>query len=148
MEHVELRIPVKASQESVWSAITDWKRQGEWMFATHVDVTSDNHEGVGASLAAFTGFGPVGFLDTMTITSWEPPYRCDVNHTGRVVRGTGTFIVERISDSESVFVWSEDLEIPLGSVGRLGFALTRPTFITGVRKSLEKFARLVEAGTL
>lgn len=145
MEHIELRIPVNAPQETVWKAITDWQSQGEWMFATKVDVTSPHAEGVGATLSAFTGFGPVGFLDTMTITSWEPPYRCDVDHTGRVVRGTGSFVVERLTDETSVFIWSEDLEIPLGKVGQIGFAITKPAFVAGVRHSLEKFARYVEA---
>ncbi len=144
MEHVELRIAIKASQDSVWRAITDWTRQGEWMFATKVEVTSEISHDVGASLAAFTGFGPLGFLDTMVVTHWEPPVRCDVNHTGRVVQGTGTFIVERVSDNESVFVWSEDLTIPLGAAGRFGFTLTKPFFLAGVRQSLKKFATLVE----
>ena len=31
--------------------------------------------------------------DTMVITRWEPPYRVDVTHTGKVVQGTGTMEV-------------------------------------------------------
>ena len=45
-------------------------------------------------------------------------------------------------------MWSEDLDLPLGILGKVGFTLLRPGFVFGVRKSLEKFARLVEQGAL
>ena len=38
-------------------------------------------------LRAVTAIGPVGFTDTMEIVEWDPPHRCVVRHTGRVVRG-------------------------------------------------------------
>jgi hypothetical protein len=46
----------------------------------------------------------------------------------------------------ATFVWSEDLDLPLGVVGRLGWPLVRPLFAAGVRLSLRRFARWVEAG--
>jgi hypothetical protein len=39
-----------------------------------------------------------------------------------------------------VFVWSEELELPLGALGRLGWPLVRPLFLAGVRRSLDRFA--------
>ena len=84
----------------------------------------------------------------MEITAWEPPKLCDVNHTGRVVRGTGTFKVVATSESTSKFIWSEDLNLPLGLLGKFGFTFAKPGFVYGVRKSLEKFADLVEQGKL
>jgi hypothetical protein len=42
-------------------------------------------------------------------------------------------------------VWSEDLELPLGLVGRLGFPVVRPMFLAGVRASLARLAAAVEA---
>ena len=84
----------------------------------------------------------------MEITSWQPPNRCDVLHTGRVVKGTGTFEVVATSDVTSKFVWSEDLDLPLGLLGKVGFVFVKPGFVYGVRKSLEKFADLVEQGKL
>jgi hypothetical protein len=86
----------------------------------------------------------VGFVDPMEITLWEPPHRCHVLHTGRVVRGTGAFEVEA-RGAGSRFVWREDLELPLGLLGRLGWPLVRPLFWYGVRLSLRRFARWVEA---
>jgi hypothetical protein len=42
-----------------------------------------------------------------------------------------------------VFVWSEQLELPLGAVGRLGWPVVRPLFLAGVRRSLDRFALCV-----
>ena len=79
-------------------------------------------QGVGARLSAFTGVGRVGFLDTMEITEWEPPRLVRVLHTGRVVRGPGIFEVLALPDGRSRFVWREELDLPLGAVGRAGFS--------------------------
>jgi len=143
---LELRVDVDAPVEATWAGATDWAGQGEWMLGTSVRPTAQGGQGVGGGIAAFTGIGPLGFLDTMTITRWEPPHRCHVLHTGRIVRGTGEFGVERRGEGQSVFVWREDLELPLGPLGRLGWLLGKPLFAFGVRLSLRRFARWVEAG--
>jgi hypothetical protein len=140
-----LTVDVDATPEQTWAGATDWAGQGEWMLGTTVRPTAQDGQGVGGGIEAFTGIGRVGFLDTMTITRWEPPHRCDVLHTGRVVRGTGTFEV-RPRGAASTFVWREDLELPLGIVGRVGWPLVRPFFAYGVKVSLKRFARWVEAG--
>jgi hypothetical protein len=134
-------VPVAASVERVWAGVTDWDAQGEWMLGTRVRARG---QGRGAELEAFTGIGWVGFLDTMTITVWEPPRRCDVVHTGRVVRGSGSFVVRETGPGHAVLVWREDLELPLGWVGRWGWVVVRPLFAAGVRRSLRRFARWVE----
>lgn len=148
---LSLRVPVAAPPEVVFAAATDWDRQGEWMLGTRVWPTVGVGRGEGAAIAAFTGVGRLGFLDTMTITRWDPPRACHVLHTGRVVRGTGTFEVEvGVPDAPPggcVFVWGEVLELPLGALGRLGWPLVRPAFLGGVRRSLRQFARWVESGT-
>jgi hypothetical protein len=143
---LELRVDVDAPVQATWDGATDWAGQGEWMLGTSVRPTEQDGQGVGGAIAAFTGIGPLGFLDTMTITRWEPPYRCHVLHTGRIVRGTGEFGVEARGDDQSVFVWREDLELPLGALGRFGWLLVKPLFAFGVRLSLKRFARWVEAG--
>lgn len=144
MTELELRVPVAAPAETTWAALTDWNRQGEWMLGTSVRVTAGDGRGVGSTLAAFTGVGPLGFTDTMRITEWEPPARCAVLHTGKVVRGTGEFLVNAVTDRTSEFVWVERLDLPLGAVGRLGWPLVRPAFTWGVRRSLTAFARFAE----
>lgn len=141
-----LRVDVDAPVEQTWAGATDWAGQGEWMLGTQVRPTRQGGQGVGGRIEAFTGVGRGGFLDPMEITLWEPPHRCHVLHTGRLVRGTGAFEVEPRGDGQSRFVWREDLELPLGPLGRLGWRLGKPLLALGVRLSLRRFARWVEAG--
>lgn len=143
---LELRVDVDAPVEQTWAGATDWARQGEWMLGTRVRGTAQDGIGVGGGIEAFSGLGKLGFLDTMQITRWEPPYACHVLHTGRVVRGTGDFQVRDRGEGRSTFVWREDLDLPLGLLGRAGWPLVRPVFAAGVQASLKKFARWVEAG--
>ena len=148
MEHIELEVAIQAPAQKVWDAITNWEAQSNWMLGTKVWSVGGDGTGVGGKIEAFTGVWRIGFLDTMEITAWDPPKRCDVNHTGRVVRGTGTFEVVPTGDSTTKFVWSEDLDLPLGVLGKVGFFFVKPGFVFGVRKSLGKFADQVEQGKL
>ena len=75
----------------------------------------------------------------MEITRWEPPTRCDVLHTGRVVRGTGTFEIRPRGDL-STFVWSEEVLLPLGALGRWGWPVAERVIRAGYRASLRRFA--------
>lgn len=140
--HLETSVEVAASQQRVWDTLVDWQSQGSWMIATRVKGTA---AAVGETLEAFSGLGPMGFLDTMVITRWEPPHRCDVEHTGKVVRGTGTFVVEPIGDARAKLIWIEDLVIRGGAVGRFGFKATGAVFMGLVNASLKRFARVVQA---
>ena len=146
--HVALDVTINAPVDVVFEAFSQWEEQGRWMLGTKVEVRVGDGRGVGSELAAWSGAGPAGFWDTMTITRWEPPYRVDVEHTGSVVRGTGTMEVIALPGGRSRFVWAEDLELPWGRLGRLGWPLARPAFLAGVRRSLKKFGRQVEAGAL
>lgn len=139
-----LTVPVDAPVEQTWLCATDWAGQGEWMLGTTVRPTRRGGQGIGGAVEAFTGVGRVGFLDTMEITLWDPPQRCHVLHTGRLVRGTGAFEVEPRGEGRSTFVWREDLDLPLGVLGRLGWPVVKPLFGFGVQLSLRRFARWVE----
>lgn len=112
------------------------------MLGTRVRGTVNGGSGVGGGIEAWTGIGPVGFLDTMVITVWEPPHRCVVRHTGRLVRGGGAFEVAEASGG-SVVTWSEDLDLPGGWIGRLGWWVIRPGIRYGVARSLAGLARSV-----
>jgi len=145
--HLVVAVPVRASAGDVWAALTDWDAQGEWMAATRVRaVDGDGGHRVGARIEAFTGWGRLGFLDTMVVEEWRPPMRCVVRHTGSVVRGTGVFEIspDPRADDRVQLIWHEYLELPGGAAGAWGFAVARPLLVYFVRWSLTRLARLVE----
>lgn len=139
---ISLTIP--GSREQVWRKIADWESQGEWMLQTKVWVTSEKSEGVGTTIAAFTGpfftiyprLKFLGLLDLMTVTRWEPPMRCDVDHVGKILKGSGSFQLQEITPSTTRFDWSEIIEAP-----KALFVLVAPFLYIGVRISLARFAR-------
>jgi hypothetical protein len=67
-----------------------------------------------------------------------------VRHTGSVVRGEGIFEVFALPGGRSRFVWTEELDLPLGRLGRAGWPLVRPAMVAGARASLRRLARYVE----
>lgn len=138
-------VTVAAAADDVFAALTDWSGQGDWMFATSVRPTRGYGRQLGDEITARTGLGPLGFTDTMTITEWDPPRICRVRHTGKVVRGTAVFAVTPDSSSGSRVDWTEELELPFGRLGALGFAVGRPVFTFFVRLSLRRFAAHVVA---
>jgi hypothetical protein len=149
MSHsIRISLTLACNQERAWQAIADWEGQGNWMLQSKVWVTSQIREGVGTSIAAFTGplyksypkFAKFGLLDTMVVTNWQPPIRCDVLHTGKVLKGTGTFELIEISQSATRFNWSEDIEC-----SRLQFLAIYPFLWIGVRISLARLSTSLRA---
>jgi len=88
--------------------------------------------------------GPIGFTDTMVIAHWDPPRRCVVQHTGRIICGVGIFEVAQYR-ADSEFRWSGQLQLPLAAAGRLGWRVVRPLAQSGMDVSLRRFARPVSA---
>lgn len=134
--HIAMSLVIDVPIEKVWEALADWESQGEWMLQTTVEVTSEIREGIGTSIAAFTGIGKLGIMDHMTVTSWNPPYVCDVLHTGKVIKGTGRFELTAISPQSTRFDWSEEVLAP-----RAAFLLIAPGLYVGVRISLSTLRR-------
>jgi hypothetical protein len=134
---------VAAPAEDVWDAMTDWAAHDRWMLLTRAEGGS----AVGESIAAFTGVGRVGFLDTMRITVWEPPRRAVVRHTGKVVRGSGSFEVQPLDPARSRVVWSEWVDLPFGVLGRLGWPVARLLVRAGLAVSLRRLERYVLRGS-
>ncbi|HEV2372080.1 MAG TPA: SRPBCC family protein [Streptosporangiaceae bacterium] len=137
---VTSRVVVPVPPERAWRAALDWPAQQRWMLGTRVR----GGHGVGAAVVARTGIGPVGFTDTMVITHWDPPRRCVVEHTGRVIQGTGVFEVTP-AGAGAEFRWTEQLQLPLAVVGRVGWRMVRPLAQHGMDVSLRRFARLTSA---
>lgn len=145
MTRVIYAVDIDAPAQAVFDAITDWPSQDRWIPFTTVRGGRNGGVGVGGEVAAYTGIGGFGFLDTMTITRWDSPHRVDVLHTGNVVRGIGIMAVRSLGPNRARFYWAEDLEVPLGTIGQLGWALVKPAFGFGMSAALRRFARLVEA---
>ncbi len=137
-------VAVDAPPEQTWAAIVDWERQGEWILATTVRQSSTQGSGLGTEIAAVTGLGRFGLRDTMRVTEWDPPRRCTVQHTGRLIRGRGIFEVTGCSEG-SVFSWTEDLDLPFGPIGRLAWPLVKPLTRWGLQRSVNRFARFARA---
>jgi uncharacterized protein YndB with AHSA1/START domain len=136
---LRLEVDVAAPVERTWAAAVDWNRQREWMLGTRVRATVGGGHRVGGRIEATTGIGPLAMVDEMEITGWDPPRGAYVKHLGRFVRGTAAFEVRPRRDG-STFVWTEDLDLPLGAAGRVGFRLLRPLIGYGLRLSLRRFA--------
>lgn len=139
-------VEVAAPADQVWAYVTDWSRQGEWIPLTRVEST--NGRQLGGQIRAWTGLGPIGFWDTMTITSWDPlldgAARCEVLHTGVVVRGDGQFSVHSAGPARSTFMWSEDLEVPGGRAGAVVWKLVGPLVRRGGDRALREMAAQAE----
>ena len=141
--HLEERVAVAAPPEAVFAAAADFPGQSAWVAFT--TVTADGGPPrVGQRLLAVTKVAGVGFSDPMEVTRLEPPRRIEVRHLGRVVRGSGTFLVEP-APGGAWLRWAEDLELPLGMAGRLGFLLVGPAFRLLLRRSLRRLARMLES---
>jgi hypothetical protein len=67
-----------------------------------------------------------------------------VHHLGRVVKGDGLFEVEALPDGSSRFHWVEWIDVPLGTLGLIGFTVGRPVLARVILPSLRSFARWAE----
>ena len=137
---LSLSVEVKASQQKVFDKIVEWESQGQWMLGTKVSGTKNNGQGLGGEINAWTGFWKIGFNDPMVITQWIEPKIVDVKHIGRVVKGTGSMVVEKVDENNSRFIWSESINLPFGFIGKIGWIIIKPFFVSGIKFSLNKFA--------
>jgi uncharacterized protein YndB with AHSA1/START domain len=135
---------IAAAPAAVFDVATDWVGQGRWIPLTRLRVVHGDGRSEGSVIEAFTGIGPVGFLDVLEITRFAPPDSVEVLHTGRWVRGPGEFRFASTPDGGTRFGLREWLHLPGGRTGRLAWAVARPLFTFGARRSLAAFARLVE----
>ncbi len=136
-------ISITAPAETVFAAATNWEEQHRWVFATRARADKKEGKGVGSSIWAFTGIFGIGFIDTMTITAWQPPYICDITHTGKVVHGTGSFHIT-VDKADSVFTWSEQLELPFGRLNPIAWVVVRPLSRWALRVTLRRFQKIVQ----
>jgi hypothetical protein len=143
MTTLEVAVDIHATPQQTWDVVTDWVRQGEWMPMTAVEVVSASPAGVGAQLSARSGVGAASFVDRMVIDVWEPPYRCEVVHLGKVVTGRGVFTIEDLPGGRSRFTWREELDST--GVRNVVDRLSRRPSRVFLNLALRRLASLVEA---
>jgi hypothetical protein len=144
---LQREVDVEAPARAVWDYVTDWPRHEEWVPLTRVERI-DAAAGVGGRFRAWTGLGPLGFWDPMTITAWERSAdgggRWEVLHLGPVVKGEAEFVVLARGPQASRFVWTERIDVPLGVVGAAGWRVAGPVVERGLDRGLRRMGRLVE----
>ena len=146
---LSVTVPVAAPVDVVFAAMVDLPSQERWMVLTRlypVESAVAVPE-VGSRIAALTGLGGMGVLDTMTVTVFEPPHRWETEHTGNAFKGKGIFRVEP-GPTGSLVTWVEEVELPFGIFGRVGWLAARPVVRWGLTASLRRLAAGVTDGSL
>ncbi len=146
---VEASVDVPVDAATAFAAVVDLPSQERWIMLTRLyalegDVPVPR---VGSRFIAFTGVASIGFLDNLTVTEYDPPHRWVARHDGEFVKGAGIMQVESLGEGARV-TFTEELELPFGILGRLGWPLARPIARWGMAASLRTMARLVAKGTL
>lgn len=144
---VTASVIVAAPAATVFTALTRWERQGEWIPLTTVRVV-EGDGGEGSRIEAVTTVGPAVLRDQMSVTKLDPPYEIRVLHTGKVLRGPGVLRCTPLRDDRTQVVWHEWFHLPGGLLGRLAGPALWPGSKAGLTQALRRFARLVEEGSL
>ena len=130
---LERCVTVGVPAAEAWAYVTDWTRHHEWVPLSRAEGVGGEGHAVGGRLRAWTGLGPVGVWDSMTITRWDEhpdgSGHFAVVHTGRVVRGDAEVEVVADGPSRATVRWVEDLRLPRVTApiagALLGMALKR-----------------------
>ena len=131
-----ITIKIKAPVNKVWNELVTWRNQGNWMALTKVESSDfgPDDSGIGTTIKAFTGIGKFGVLDLMTVTDWQPPYFCRVDHYGKIIKGIGEFKLTQVGDVTR-FDWYEEIIAPKALL-----LIVKPFILLAVFLSLRKFA--------
>lgn len=125
----------------------DWKRQEAWIPATRIVPPDGEPTAVGATITAYTGYGPLTLEDRMRVTrcSWDDVSSsgsCEVEKLGPVLRGRAGFTVEP-EGAGSVVRWLEDVTVPY--VPRVAAPVVAAFSAAGFRLGMRRLARLVRS---
>jgi uncharacterized protein YndB with AHSA1/START domain len=135
--------------ERAFAALVDLAAQERWMIATKlypVESAAPVPE-VGSRVAAFTGVGGLGFLDTMVVTAYDPPHQWVVAKDGRLLQGVGTMRVEATAGGSRA-IWMNELTPPFGILGRLAARLAGQVAALALQACLRRLARQLQSGAL
>ena len=140
---VELSTVLPGPIDLVWTLITDWERQGEWMLeASDFVVTTAHREGIGVEAEATIKIGGIRTRDRIRVDVWEPARRLGIVHRGWV-DGRGDIELAPDGPASTRFAWREELHPPWGLLGAVGLRLYRPMLTRTFRRDLGLLAGLV-----
>ncbi|HVL64263.1 MAG TPA: SRPBCC family protein [Actinomycetota bacterium] len=142
---VEMGRIVPAPPEVVWSLITDWEHQDDWMLeARDFEVVGEQREGVGVVAEATIAIGGIKTRDRVQVTAWDPPDRLRIAHLGWVT-GEGEIKLTRLGAGRTYVYWRETLHPPLGVLGAAGMTLLKPVMARVFRRDLRVLEGLARA---
>lgn len=136
----------EAPREAVWATLTDWERQPEWMLdAIEVHVLTPERTGEGVTLRCPTRLFGLTVQDVMRVTRWEQPRELEVTHLGRIITGTGAFVLDELGPRRTRVTWWEEVDPPLGAFGQWGAnVVALPVLRRIFARSLRRLVQLAE----
>ncbi len=143
---IEVADTMPGPAEVVWSLITDWEHQDDWMLeASDFEVVGEQREGVGVESRATVRIGGIRTRDTVRVSMWEPPRILVIDHLGWV-KGSGEIQLQPVAEGTRMR-WRETLFAPpkLGPFGRLGLKLMTPVMQRIFRRDLRVLRSLVRS---
>ena len=146
---VAASVDVAVDPATAFAAVVDLPSQEKWIMLTKLYAVDAEASVpfVGSRLVAFTGVLGVGFLDTVVVSEYDPPHRWVTAKDGDLLRGVGIMQVEQLPTGSRV-TWANELELPFGIAGQLGWLVARPIaqFVLGL--SLRRLAKKLRSGEL
>ena len=146
-----VRRTIDAPLQQVWDVVSDFASYGRWIPLTTM-VTDPAPIRVGWGFAGRTGLGPVGFLDSMLVTVWEPPHAPDlvrarfaIRKTGRVLAGWAQVGAVTRADGLTDLTWTEEIIPRPEFLGRLLAPLADPVTSRLFGRAVAGMARVAEA---
>jgi len=134
-----------APPEQVWKHVRRWEEQARWIRdAVWVRVLTEEREGEGVRIRVLNRvFGIPLFTEQLEVVEWDPPATVVMAHRS-FVRGVGTWELHERGEA-TVFVWAEELWLPIPVLGALALWVYRPFMRRLMRGSLANLQRLIES---
>jgi uncharacterized protein YndB with AHSA1/START domain len=134
-----------APPERVWKHVRRWEEQARWIRdAVWVRVLTEEREGEGVRIRVLNRVvGIPLFTEQLEVVEWDPPARLAMAHRS-FVRGVGTWEL-RERAAATMFVWTEELWLPIPLLGALALWVYRPFLRRLMRGSLANLQWLIES---
>jgi carbon monoxide dehydrogenase subunit G len=145
---IEVLETLPGPPEVVWSLITDWEHQDDWMLeASDFEVIGEQREGVGVEADATVRIGGIRTRDRIRVAMWEPPRILVIDHLGWV-KGSGEIQLVPIEGGTRMR-WRETLFAPraFGPFGRFGLRLFSPFLRRTFHRDMRVLRSLVRSRT-